>query len=96
VCWLSPSHPKAKYSSAVSSADSGAQKKTTTNENTEDNEDIGLHASLVPAYHDSKPKAKPTNYKPYNKHKKGEDALDPMDPASYSDIKRFFISFVVT
>lgn len=84
VCWLSPSHPKARYTSIAASADAKKARENAPDEA----EDIGLHASLVPAYHDSKPKPKP-HYKPHhNKQKKESDAIDPMDPASYSDIKR--------
>ncbi len=88
VCWLSPSHPKAKY---VNHSESHAKAP------------VELPRIVSQAYHDdvnepefteptkvneTRPEINKPKSIPYYKRNKKETELDPMDPASYSDVKK--------
>lgn len=90
VCWLSPSHPKAKYEYHPHQSKTSEAIKRLTHEGSEttDSEpDINLHSSLVAPYRDNKSKGGQSYY-----HKKNKNAApgpaDPMDPSSYGDCKK--------
>lgn len=94
VCWLSPSHPKAKYETAAIELHQvnktpvlvPTPKRVVAPEYSEEPEDTTLHASLSTA--ENKQKSPAQQYHPKRNKQPKESALDPMDPASYSDIKR--------
>ncbi len=88
VCWLSPSHPKARY---VTHAEQHVKAP------------VELPRIVSQAYHDepecpepsrineTRPEINKSKSVPYHKRSKKEPELDPMDPASYSDIKKLDI-----
>lgn len=87
VAWRHPNDPRAeitypaswqqkKESKESKSTDDGKEDKSKSKVKT------GKHPSLVKAQRQKEKNA------PYRKNKKDDDALDPMDPASYSDVGR--------
>ncbi|CAF0806211.1 unnamed protein product [Brachionus calyciflorus] len=78
ICWLSPSHPKAKIEFAKKSKQNEVEKPPVKETKRVDFSKMDDKETR----HDDK-------YKPYKKKQKGDkDEIDPMDPASYSDIPR--------
>lgn len=89
VCWLSPSHPKAKYESkSASIPELPPPRRVVAEEYSEEPEDTTLHASLSTGQSSRPMHHQKQHYQPKRNKQPKESALDPMDPASYSEIKR--------
>jgi len=88
VSWLSPKHPKAIIGKAASEirAKLREESKTQVTSNSKDSKDDFAKPYSRESSYDYSRRRKPM--KDLRKKKARDDELDPMDPASYSDIPR--------